>query len=204
MTYDQLIQDLQDKGEDIFELKEALQQEKDEILELGTYSKVDSYRRLIDKVENSKDKDTKKKSLENLVSIFAQDLNLKDVELNKRTPSSEIDVRAKNDRVRGIWTELGTPIIFEAKNWEDPVSADQIRNLAGKMTPAKGRFMIAWNGVTGKDELKGTRLEIIKAKERGIFILVLTKDDFEKIAAGIFPDRIVEDRYYALINDKID
>lgn len=136
--------------------------------------------------------------------MFAQDLNLRDIERNKRTPSSEIDVRAKNERTVGVWAELGTPIIFEAKNWEDPVSADQIRNFLGKATPAKTRLLIAWSGVTGKDELKGSRLEIIKAKTKGNFVLVFTKQDFEKIAAGAHPEKIVENRYFALIYDKVE
>ena len=57
----------------------------------------------------------------------------------------------------GIWRELGTPIIFEAKNWDEAVSADEIRNLVGKVKPAKTRFIIAWNGITGKDKWENAR-----------------------------------------------
>jgi len=204
LTHDDLIQGLRDRGEELLELADDIEREKNDILESGSYSKADIYGKLIEKVDSSKGKVSKKKSLEELVAAFAQDLNLRCVEVNKRTPSSEIDVRGNSDRSRGIWKALGTPIIFEAKNWEDPASADQIRNLAQKATGAKTRFMIAWSGITGKDELKGARLEIIKAKERGTFILVLTKEDFEKIASGVWPETIVEHRYYALIYDKIE
>jgi hypothetical protein len=113
-------------------------------------------------------------------------------------------VRAKNERVIGVFGQLGTPIIFEAKNWDDPVSADEIRNLVGKATPAKTRFIIAWSGITGKDELKGARLEIIKAKAEGKFTIVFTREDFLKIAEGTYPEILVGYKYYALIYDQIE
>lgn len=94
-------------------------------------------------------------------------------------------------------------IILEAKNWDAPVSSDEIRDLVGKAKPAKTRFIIAWNGITGKDELKGARLEIIKAKATGTLVLVFTKYDFEKIQGGIYPETLVEERYYNLIYDKV-
>ena len=204
LTYDVLVRLLKDKGDKISELKDAVERDKNELIQLGAYPKARIYRKLIEIVDGAQDKSSKKKALEDLVCVFAQDLNLRDIERNKRTPSSEIDVRARNERVVGIWGELGTPIVFEAKNWEDPVSADQIPNLVRKAKPAKTRFLIAWNGVTGKDELRGARLEIIKAKVEGTFVLVFTKEDFEKIAAGTHPEKLVENKYYALIYDKVE
>ncbi len=46
-------------------------------------------------------------------------------------------------------------------------------------------------------------MEIIKAKERGVFIILLVKTDFEMIAGGATPERIIAQRYYSLIEDKI-
>lgn len=103
-----------------------------------------------------------------------------------------------------VFGKNGTPIIFEAKNWDAQVSADQIRNLVGKATPARTKFIIAWNGITGKDELKGARLEIIKAKATGTFVLVLTKQDFQKVAGGVYPETLVGERYYNLIYDRVE
>ena len=98
---------------------------------------------------------------------------------------------------------FGTPILFECKNWDKHVTSNEIRNFILKGTPAKTRFLIAWNSISGEDELKSSKLEIIKAKERGIYILVLTKIDFEKIAGGIDPELIVSEKYYELIKDKV-
>jgi len=204
LTYDDLINRLEEKGDRISELKQAIEQEKNEFVKQGAYPKACVYQELMHIVDEARDIDSKKKTLEELTCVLAQDLNLKDIEVNKRTPSAEIDVTAKNERTVGIWKELGTPIIFEAKNWEHPVSADEIRNLIGKATPARTRFLVAWNGVTGKDELKSARLEIIKAKERGQFVLVFSREDFEKIASGTHPKKLVEDKYYALIYDKVE
>lgn len=86
----------------------------------------------------------------------------------------------------------------------DHSSSEDIANIltnAGIST--KTRFLIAWSGITGKDELRSARLEIIKAKVEGKFVLVFTKKDFLKIAAGIHPEKLVEDKYYALIYDEI-
>lgn len=60
-----------------------------------------------------------------------------------------------------------------------------------KGTPTRTRFLIVWNGITGRDEASGSRLKIIKAKERGTLVMVLTKFDFERIAGGDHPERIM-------------
>ena len=203
ITFDDIEQKLDTKLKKTDELMQGVKREKNELLKKGGYSKSEMYRELVSKVDNAKDNVSKKNTLEALVAFFAQDIGLNDVETGKRTPSSEIDVRARNERTVGIWGELGTPIIFEAKNWDCAVSADEIRNLVGKVKPAKTRFIIAWNGITGKDELKGARLEIIKAKVAGTFVLVLVKQDFEKIVSGFYPETIVEEKYYSLINDRV-
>ena len=47
-------------------------------------------------------------------------------------------------------------------------------------------------------------MEIIKAKAAGVLVLVFTKQDFEKVAGGVYPETIIEERYYNLIYDKIN
>ncbi|MCL5949462.1 MAG: hypothetical protein M1490_03180 [Candidatus Bathyarchaeota archaeon] len=203
ITFDEIEKKLDIKSKEINEVRNRIENEKNELLKAGGYAKSKEYEKYIAGVDTAADNVSKKKTLENFVAFFAQDIYLKDIEVDKKTLSSEIDVYAKNERTTGIWKELGTPIIFEAKNWEDSVTSDQIRNLVLKATGSKTKFIIAWNGISGKDELKGARLEIIKAKATGVFVLVLTKQDFLKIAGGVSPEKIIEERYYNLIEDKV-
>lgn len=203
-TLDYIERQLETKVQEANELKQRIETEKNVLLRAGGYSKSEEYAKYIDIVDTSEDNTSKKKALEDFVAFFAQDVHLTDIVIDKHTPSSEIDVYAKNEQITGIWKELGTPLIFEAKNWDDHVTADQIRNLSLKDTGSKTKFMVAWNGISGKDETKGARLEIIKAKERGIFIIVLTKIDFEMVAGGVSPEKIIAQRYYSLIDDHID
>ena len=202
-TLDDIEKRLELKAQETKELKDRIETEKNALLEAGGYSKSKEYVKYIASVDAAIDKDLKKKSLEDFVAFFAQDIHLTNIDVDKRTPSSEIDVYAQNEQMTGIWKELGTPIIFEAKNWDGHVNADQVRNLALKATGSKTKFLIAWNGISGKDETRGARLEIIKAKEKGAFIIVLTRVDFEMIAGGVTPEKIISQRYYSLIEDKI-
>jgi hypothetical protein len=202
-TLDGIEEKLRAKAQETNELIKRIETEKKALLNAGGYSKSKEYAKYIASVDAARDTKSKKIALENFIAFFAQDVNLIDVDVDKKTPSSEIDVYAKNEQITCVWKELGTPVIFEAKNWDDHVNADQIRNLALKATGSKTRFMVAWNGISGKDETKGARLEIIKAKERGVFIIVLTKIDFEMIAGGVSPEKVIAQRYYSLIDDKM-
>lgn len=203
LTYDIMISDLKLKEKQTREAMNELIRAKEQMLKEGAYSDSYSFSENIQKVEEAKESEEKAKSLENLIVLFAQKLLLKDIRSRIRLPSSEIDVFAKNDRTYGIWREFGTPILFECKNWDKKVTANEIRNFCLKATPAKTRFFIAWNGISGRDELRGAKLEIIKAKERGTFILVLTKMDFKKISGGIDPEFVVSEKYYGLIRDVV-
>jgi len=44
---------------------------------------------------------------------------------------------------------------------------------------------------------------IYVAKERGIFTMVLTKTDLQRIVGGIDPEFIVAEKYYELIKNKV-
>lgn len=108
ITFDDIEKKLEAKGARIGELRGEVEREKIEIQQRGGYSKAKIYEKLIADVEGSLDNDSKKKTLEGLVAFFAQDVGLKEIEIDKRTASSEIDVRAKNERTTGIWKERDT------------------------------------------------------------------------------------------------
>jgi len=203
LTLDEIESKLTTKQQEIGEAKKIIECEKNLLLKQGGYVKAEEYKKFIDEIDKANDRVSKKRSLEDFIAYFARDMGLTDIEVDKKTPSSEIDIYAKNEKITGVWKVMGTPVIFEAKNWDEHVTSDEIRNLALKATGCKTRFMVAWNGISGKDEGKGARLEIIKAKERGIFIIVLTKESFLKIVGGISPELIIAEKYYGLIDDKV-
>ena len=69
----------------------------------GGYSYSKLFSNILSKFPLAKTTNEKKKVLEDLIALFAQKLLLTDIKKDVRTPSSEIDVFAKNNRTYGIW-----------------------------------------------------------------------------------------------------
>jgi len=201
LTYDYFIDNIDEKIKHMIEVKNGLIKEREEA-HGKPYVKAELYFEHIKRVDESKTNDEKKKSLEKLMLFMVQDLGLSDPQLNLRGPSSEIDITAKNDKQVGYWRDFSHYILFECKNWNQKVGAKEIRDFREKASK-NTRFFVAWNGISGQDELHDAKLEIIKAYAKGIQILVLTRDDLLKIASGTNPEKIIGDKYYALQHDKV-
>ncbi len=202
LTFDTVIDKLVEEELQVSEIKSGLIRVRDESLG-EPYDRASQYFEWISRVESARTNDEKKKSLENFILFFVQDLGLTDPKLNVRGPSSEIDVTAKNNRQVGYWRDFSHYVLFECKNWDKKVGSDEIRDFKGKVSNANTRFFIAWKGISGRDELEGAKLEIIKANAQGKQIMVLEGNDFLRIASGSDPETIIGNKYYALLHDKV-
>lgn len=138
----------------------------------------------------------KGKSLERLAECFVKLFpNLEVVGRNVRIEDEELDLVVKNENEKIFWQRLKAPIIIECKNWTKPVGAPQIRDLVQKMREVRTAFLIAAQGVTYK---KGAYYEIIEARKKGKFILVLDLEDIEDILRGVNPEEIIQEKFYSL------
>lgn len=203
ILYSHIREKIWEKEQHMREVRKGVEEIDKYFEEDSGYSEARLFQDELEKFSSAKTTYEKKEVLENLIVLLTQKLNLKDIKKDTRTPSSEIDIVARNERLKPMWIQFGTPLLFECKNWEDHVTSNEVRNFILKGTPAKTRFLIAWHGISGGDELKASKLEIIKAKERGVVLIVLTKTDFEKIAGGEHPEFIITEKYHQLFLDKV-
>jgi len=144
---------------------------------------------LIKAAINSKTKDEKKRSLEELgYYLFSCILNCKVVERNKRTPTSELDILIENNNVfHPFLKELGRYIPIECKNWKKPVGASEIRDFGTDIKNRKFKtgILISKAGITGDRKFRTDAYGELKEFFRdGIKIYVLSLRELEKIKKG--------------------
>lgn len=90
-----------------------------------------------------------------LAFLLGQSRELRVVERNLRTETEEIDIVAQPS-VSGLvrcWAILGSPfLLFEAKNWSDPVGKPQVSDMLGKIRGYRGTvkvgILVGANGFT--------------------------------------------------------
>lgn len=155
----------------------------------------DLFKSLIQKVKLAVTNDEKKTSLESLAYRFIESIGLIP-ERNVRTPSGEIDIFVRNNKMGAFWASLNTPILIECKNTKKPAKARQIREFKEKMGNLKTGFFISWSGVSGDDEWHDAKKVIQKAWNQGKVLLVFQDVDFEKISNGSTPENILYMKYY--------
>jgi hypothetical protein len=158
------------------------------------------YDSFLSKVRTAQTNDEKKHSLEYLAEfIFGTIDGLNVIDKDLRTSAEEIDRLIRNESNEPFWRNLGNPIFIECKNWEEPVSAATIRDIKGKMESrnVKTTFLFAKNGITG-NKYKDARLEVRQALGKGIYLIVLSLDDLERIAQEKSPLEKLREAYETL------
>lgn len=98
--------------------------------------------------------------------------------------TEEVDVAFWNEKsVRGLYF-LPHIILVECKNWSNPVGSTEVAYLSKRLENrgADHGVLVAVNGITGdSQQLTGAHYELAMALSRGIYILVITRDEIESL-----------------------
>ncbi|WP_424016237.1 hypothetical protein ACOZ4N_00270 (plasmid) [Halorientalis pallida] len=105
---------------------------------------------------------------------------------NVRTRVEEIDLQLTSNQRQYPWTELGSPINVECKNWSDTAGVDVIYTAFGKARATspdcKGIILVCWEGISDSYEGRNGDQAIREIRGKGVNILTLDKDDLQQIA----------------------
>ena len=158
-------------------------------------------------------KGEKGKKLEEITSLLFQNSvsGLLDVYRNCRTSTNEMDLLVRwtdNARLSNInyaFPCFGDSFLCECKNYDGKVNVTYVGKFCYLMnvTDTSLGIMVAWEGITSRSKWSDSSGLIKKyALKENRYIVVLTRDDFERIykkEANIFS--IVNDKYLALKNE---
>lgn len=174
---------------------------KEGILDVGEGTE-DSFRSLACRTFEEKDIQRKGRLLEDLMeNLLSQIRGLKIIKRNARLKAEEIDIIVQNNVDNTFWKTLGSPLVVECKNWSSKVGSDEIGNLAVKMTTlspdVKTGILVAVNGISG-DSYRDAQLRRREYRQKGIYIIVIERDDLERVVAGQPISQIIEEKYNEL------
>ena len=153
-----------------------------------------------EKVKNAKTNKEKKDTLENLADfLFRSIKGIEVIDKNIRTSAEEIDLLLKNESGHIFWSQLGSPLLVECKNWNKKIGTDEVVIFKDKLETqgVKVGILIAVKGITGTKK-KDAVLKIREYKQRGFRIVLLTGEDIEDICDGVNPTDKLQEKYYDL------
>jgi predicted nucleic acid-binding protein len=150
-------------------------------------------------VRDAKTNKAKKESLEGLATFLFSSIKDIKVQRNLRTSAEEIDLLLQNESKDLFWSQLGSPLIVECKNWHHKVGTNEIIIFKDKLDTAgiKVGVFVALNGITGTKH-KDAYLKIREYKQREYRIIVLTGEDIEDISNGQNPTDKIKEKYYEI------
>ena len=172
------------------------------------------YVQLYDLIVNGKlTKGEKGKKLEEITSLLFQNSvsGLFDFYRICRTITNEMDLlvrwtdNARLSNINSAFPCFGDSFLCECKNYDGKVNVTYVGKFCYLMnvTDTSLGIMVAWEGITSRSKWSDSSGLIKKyALKENRYVVVLTKDDFERIykkEANIFS--IVNDKYLALKNE---
>jgi energy-coupling factor transporter ATP-binding protein EcfA2 len=135
------------------------------------------------KVLSARTKQDKGHALEALLRCLFESVDgLSIAGTNVRTSSEELDILLRNETTDRFLGNFGTPVLVECKKWGQPVGSKDINWFVSKVKRRSLRvgIFVAWEGITGS-ERSDAGLEIKRALEAGITIVVITKEQLMKV-----------------------
>lgn len=181
------------------------------MLDDASYQK---YVKLYDSIVGGKlTKGEKGKKLEEITSLLFQNsvTGFFDVYRNCRTSTNEMDLlvrwtdNARLSNINSAFPCFEDSFLCECKNYNGKVNVTYVGKFCYLMnvTDTSLGIMVAWEGVTSRSKWSDSSGLIKKyALKENRYVVVLTKDDFERIykkEGNIFS--IVNDKYLALKNE---
>ena len=94
-------------------------------------------------------------------------------------------------------SELGRYFLCESKDWENPADLTTVQKFAGVLRGAKCGFGIIFSkhGISGGGQVKHAERELIKIKEQGQTIVLISEIDLNLVSAGENLFAILRDSY---------
>jgi hypothetical protein len=118
--------------------------------------------------------------------------------MRMRTHSTDYDVYcAIEGPMYDFRSELGRYFICECKDWKSPADVTAILKFSSILRAAKCRFGVIFSryGITGQGDLENAKRELLKLKEGGIIVLIITECDLQELAKGANFFSMVRDQY---------
>lgn len=147
-------------------------------------------------------------SLERLAHYLISMIPGSRVYRRKRTPSSDYDVVGSFEGPGlDFRSELGRYFLCECKDWKEPAGVTVIAKSAYFLDAVKSRFGILFSktGISGDAKMKDAEHELLKAySNRGIAIVVIDKNDLERLAKGDNFLSMLRSRYEKVRLDIVD
>jgi hypothetical protein len=143
-------------------------------------------------------KETKGQTLEALLCVLFESLKgFNVIDKDVRTSSEEIDILIGNESTDPFLSKLGTPILVECKHWKFPVGAKDVNWFITKVKKRSLNvgILVAWKGITG-NEYKDANLEIKRALEANVTIVILTKDQLMEVYSERDFSYLLKNCYY--------
>jgi len=119
-------------------------------------------------------------------------------QMRTRTQSTDYDVYcAIEGPTYDFRSELGRYFLCECKDWKGPANVTTVQKLGGILRTQKCKFGIIFSksGFSGQGEVKNAERELLKTKQDGIIILMITEADLKEIARGANFFSMLRDRY---------
>jgi hypothetical protein len=138
------------------------------------------------------------KTLERLAHYLLNCLPGFRAKMRMRTPSTDYDVYcAIEGPTYDFRSELGRYFICECKDWQSPADVTAILKFSSVLRAAKCRFGIIFSryGISGQNDLHDAKRELLKLKEGGVIVLVVTESDLEEVAKGSNFFSMLRDQY---------
>jgi hypothetical protein len=139
------------------------------------------------------------KELELLASYLLSCVPGFDVRSNVRTEGPQYDAIIRNRGPKSDYrADLGFYLLVECKDWNKPVSVGDVSQFIHKlvMQDCRGGILFSSSGITGEDENRYAKLEVLKAHYRaGRIVMVLNQDDFRLAATGDNLVSLLRDKY---------
>jgi len=139
---------------------------------------------LLDSVERAQTNDEKKRSLESLSEELFKAVEGFTVLGPMKTPTGELDRIIRNENTsHPFLASLGSHVLVECKNWAEKVGSPHIRIFLDKMDEHRCEVgvMLTRNGITGEGTDEAVGRIRSKYQQSGKVVIVLTKDDVERI-----------------------
>lgn len=118
--------------------------------------------------------------------------------MRMRTPSTDYDVYcAIEGPAYDFRSELGRYFLCECKDWNRTADVTTIQKFASVLRAAKCRFGIIFskNGISGQDTMRYAERELLKIKQEGIIILIISEVDLKEVANGANFFSLLRDLY---------
>ncbi len=166
-----------------------------------------TYQTFLGNVDDAISNQEKGRSLENLIEYLMQSIpGVRVIGKDANCGDEELDLILFNSQTHPNLKPWSSIILIECKNWSNAIDGHEISWFLRKMEERKveNGIFVAVNGVTGDFRgNRGGKRFIIDALSRRIRVIVLTREDLDRITSVNDLCEILLDKYCKLFLGKV-